>query len=124
MTEVKHEGYSPGAHPSYYEKCKFCGAFTCQDCEPDGICEPCQKARQPLLAEIERLRAERERLDRNLIALGEAWRGDWSDFDGMQLRAQIDQILEGKNTGFEFYHYSTDDDKKCPWECPFCKESE
>lgn len=28
-----------------------------------------------------------------LTALGSAWRGDWSDFDGRSLRSQLDHII-------------------------------
>ena len=40
-----------------------------------------------------------------LGALGDAWRGDWSDFDGRTLRSQLDDIesvLNGSKTFEQF----------------------
>lgn len=40
-----------------------------------------------------------------LTHLGQAWRGDWSEFDGRTLRAQLDDlslILDGKRTLAQF----------------------
>lgn len=45
-----------------------------------------------------------ENMENNFRALGQAWREDWSDFDGRQLRTQIEEILAGEDAGVEFYH--------------------
>ncbi len=47
---------------------------------------------------------ELEKIKRNLSALGLAWRHDWSDFDGRQLRDQLDDIMAGEDAGVWFYH--------------------
>jgi hypothetical protein len=74
------------------------------------------------MSEIE---PEIERLTRNFKALGEAWRGDWSDFDGRQLRHQIDEILGGDETGVEFYHDRNQEygPEQCPseYKCTQCE---
>ncbi len=64
-----------------------------------------------LVAEVRRLRGALEHGAQQLEALGEAWRCDWLDFDGRQLRDQLSQITrwmrqpEGPLTeGTEFYH--------------------
>lgn len=59
--------------------------------------------------DLERIADELQRtLDfqsREFSALGAAWRSDWSDFDGRQLRDQIDGILGGDHDGSDFYHH-------------------
>lgn len=45
-----------------------------------------------------------DNMKNNFLALGAAWRADWSDFDGRYLRGQIKDILEGNDAGIEFYH--------------------
>lgn len=37
-------------------------------------------------------RMEAESVFAAMEMLGEAWRGDWSDFDGRTLRSQLDQL--------------------------------
>ncbi len=75
---------------------------------------------------------EIERVGRNMTALGAAWRGDWSDFDGRQLRDQIAAILVlggNDNTGVEFYHHHITVEfghDRCPeyYRCVECAEAD
>jgi hypothetical protein len=58
----------------------------------------------------------------NIKALAAGWRNDWSDFDGRMLQTQINQILEGENTGLAFYHERRiEGDPPCGWYCPLCE---
>lgn len=68
-----------------------------------------------------------------LTAIGEAWRSDWLDFDGRQLRDQLREVIawmhnpHGSLTvGTEFYHWhvSHEHGEKCPdaYHCAWCEE--
>lgn len=45
--------------------------------------------------DVESLLAGRAAIEACLAALGARWRGDWSDFDGRTLRAQLDEVVKG-----------------------------
>ncbi len=82
------------------------------------------------MTRCEEVEAELERVKRNMLALGAAWRGDWFDFDGRQLKSQIEKILEKGEGGVDFYHdhitaASWDKSEKCPREyvCKTCRET-
>lgn len=70
---------------------------------------------------------------RELIALGEAWRSHWENFDGHQLRNQLKRIAEWlvdlrgdlrEGTDFYHWHVSREFGRMCPLEyaCPECED--
>lgn len=71
-------------------------AWTVNDHQPtpSEVSEVFAELARVLLDQLIQVETERTNMAANAAILGECWRGDWSQFDGRELRSQLEDLTE------------------------------